>query len=191
MWLHVAVVILQTVIRNANANSTSGEDLCKLDYKREILNGVEVNPVGRYPFMVGLMESNDASERPICGGSLIASDWVLTEENCAEQSSYVIIGRHDFCDESEVVEVIEIDRKIPHPGNNTGVGSPMLIKLKKSSKARPVRLDDGSMNAPNDAAVTVMGWVSNNPSNSNSSLPILSLMSALTAYCFLVLNESK
>lgn len=166
MWLHVAVVILQTVIRNANANSTSGEDLCKLDYKSKIVNGVEVDPVGRYPFMVGLMESYNASERPVCGGSLIASDWVLTEDYCAMQSSYVIIGRHDFCDESEVVEVIEIDRKIPYLENNIGLGSPMLIKLKKSSKARPVRL----MNAPNDAAVTVMGWgwkAHNSPFNSN------------------------
>jgi len=124
----------------------------------KIVGGVKVNPTNRYPYQVALTYTSFGGQ--YCGGSLIASNWVLSAAHCANLGTYVQIGRYDLNDSNESFENIKVKREIPHPSYNSGSfdNDFMLLELETSSQYTPVSIDSGSQTINNNDDVTVIGW---------------------------------
>jgi len=128
-----------------------------------IVNGVTVPSVTKYPFMVSL---GYGSYNHFCGGSLIASSWVLTAAHC-------IHGRHSFILSSgsvllrsltlspfdanaltsNILEVVE------HPAYNpqTLDYDYALLRI-NSMPVSPIDLISIDSNDDDNTNVTAMGW---------------------------------
>ncbi|KAG7371205.1 peptidase S1/S6 family protein [Nitzschia inconspicua] len=115
-----------------------------------ILGGEDAN-TSRFPYFVSLLDSNGVF---FCGGTLVASDVVLTAAHCWKASmSSVAIG-------GDQQEVIAIKTSTFHPGFTNKILSHdiMLIKLETPSSKTPVRLNFySSVPARDDAEITVIG----------------------------------
>ena len=72
------------------------------DATDQIIGGVEVSPQGKYPWIVALVHAGAATNwnGQFCGGSIIASDTVVTAAHCVVEettSSFVVVaGVHDL-----------------------------------------------------------------------------------------------
>jgi len=62
-----------------------------------IINGKDVNPVGKYPWQVSLQ--NKYSNWHFCGGSILSRTWILSAAHCVPDgqasSRQVVVGMHD------------------------------------------------------------------------------------------------
>ena len=116
-----------------------------------IVDGTEVNPKFKYPYMV---------YGGGCGASLVAPNVLLSAAHCFNAINSVQIGRHNLLDNSENYESFTIVEKVPHPNydSRTLEYDFMMLRMSGSSSRTPVVLDDGSvfLNAGRD--VIPMGW---------------------------------
>merc|ERR1719445_2195438 len=118
--------------------TTSSSGTCKCGIKKtsRIVGGSETE-INEYPWMASIA---DSQESQFCGGTLIASQWVLTAAHCMFKDSagtqpqtagdlLVVLGEHDLLTEGEaskiakkVVKVSKIinhkDYNSPSPTNN-------------------------------------------------------------------------
>ena len=125
-----------------------------------IVGGEEATP-GEFPWMVSIQ---NRSGFHFCGGSLIASDWVLTASHCTENASasqiQVVIGRHDLTsNEGQTITVSEI---VMHPNYNSNSlnNDVALLRLSTAvSGVTPIGLvsDEMTVDDP-DQATTISGW---------------------------------
>lgn len=126
------------------------------DLDSRIVQGKEVEE-GRYPYSVSLTRFGSH----ICGGSLIAPQYVLTAAHCAKSIRDVQFGRHDRSG-NEAYEQIGIMNKIIHPNydDNNLENDVMILQLnrKVSSEYTPVELDENADFLRDGEVVTVMGW---------------------------------
>ncbi len=130
---------------------------------RAIVGGA-TTPNGAYPFMASVQSRGSH----FCGGSVIASQWVLTAAHCVPSGSAsgltVRVGSNNNTSGGTVIPVTLV--KV-HPSYANGYFDAALLKLASAVPATvtPVTL----ANAANDnleaegTAVTVAGWGDNNP----------------------------
>lgn len=134
----------------APAVSNAGE------MSQKIVGGVEAG-TGEFPFIVSLQRGSH-----FCGGSLIASDWVLTAAHCVRGNSAVnvVIGLHDQKNKANA-DTIASKRIIVHPQYNqsTMVWDFALIQLSRPTSFQPIALNQGEINVEQAGLTTVTaGW---------------------------------
>ncbi|XP_051981765.1 elastase 3 like [Xyrauchen texanus] len=132
-----------------------------------VVNGEEANPHS-WPWQVSLQYQSGASWYHTCGGSIIATNWVMTAAHCISsgRNYRVFVGKHDLSVEEAGSKAISAQKIIVHEkwddmfvalGNDVA-----LIKL-----SEPVVLSDsiqlgcippaGSI-LPNNYSCYVSGW---------------------------------
>ena len=131
--------------------------------------GGEAATEGAWPWMVSL-ENRDISDSPyfasFCGGSLIASDWVLTAAHCAVEVTttnlQVRIGGYDLSSAATAGTAVAVDRILVHPGYNPATYDQDLALLHLVTPQSSQTLAPISYSAMNSLAagtsLTVMGW---------------------------------
>lgn len=122
-----------------------------------IVGGDEA-PIGRYTYQVGMIQ--EEGENPICAGTLIAPEWILSAGHCYGHLNWAQIGRHNYSDPDEFYEDIPIVEEIQHPDFRQIPlkNDVMLAKLAYPSEFPPVKLNDGSIKLSAGEDLTVMGW---------------------------------
>jgi len=123
-----------------------------------IIGGIEA-PIGRYPYAVSLFD--DIGH--FCGGSLVATDAVLTAAHCQGGKYSIIVGRHSLVGDPSGGERIRMEMEVPHPSYDAWLTDNdfMLVFLEspvQSSNVEYVQLNSDSSVPQVDAPLTVMGW---------------------------------
>jgi len=129
--------------------------------------GGEDAPVSRHNYTVAILgetiDMND--EKPFCGGSLIAPNWVITAAHCdvRGKANKVVIGRYDFdSDDQNDFEEINIISQTIHPNWYSSLVRNdydfMLLELEEESMFTPIKIDDGTMDLEQGRTITALGW---------------------------------
>jgi transmembrane serine protease 9 len=131
-----------------------------------IIGGVEINPPGKYSFLVPFVRKGaDAFQGQFCGASIVSTDTVLTAAHCcvgqSASSVEIIVGIHDLANASQGERIGITSIKV-HPNYNSATIDYDVCLLKLSSaapKSAVVALDDGKRVK---RTLTVAGWGNTN-----------------------------
>ena len=111
-----------------------------------IINGTSV-PRDSYPWFVSIGDGDPSELNYVCGGSLVASQFVLTAAHCVGSLDYVVVGslcrNEDNCGQDYEVFSIE---EVPHPSfqYSTIDYDYAILKLNGTSSFAPVAgIDNG------------------------------------------------
>ncbi|KAI9290760.1 trypsin-like serine protease, partial [Neoconidiobolus thromboides FSU 785] len=129
-----------------------------------IVNGTEVSPKFRYPFMISL----DYHGKHVCGGTLLNKNTVVTAAHCinATESDWTIsFHRHNMNLTSlqEHGKDLKILKRIPHPKYYLGESSInydiAIYKIEpiKGFNLR-LKLDYNDISSQTGKGLTVLGW---------------------------------
>ncbi|ETV71568.1 hypothetical protein H257_13237 [Aphanomyces astaci] len=133
----------------------------------QIVGGKEA-AVGQHLYVTGIRSS--ASGTDSCGGSLIASNVVLTAAHCMGLGlKYVAIGSH-YNSGTKDGEQIKIKQEIKHPKNNAGNNAYDIgvLILERDSKFPAVEVSFDTVAA--DTPTVVRGWGSTSSGGSVSKV---------------------
>lgn len=121
--------------------------------QQRVIGGFDT-PKDEYGYMVNLVKSDGSH---VCGGSLIANDFVLTAAHCNGHFDKVEIGRYNIAADGEKFETFNVRGKFVHKGYDPRLlrNDIMLLQLDGSSSSPTVLLDRGNNLQKN---VFVVGW---------------------------------
>jgi len=116
---------------------------------------------GRYPFMASVQTPGGSH---FCGGTVIASQWVLTAAHCVVGSKpgdqVVVVGRTDLTDRSRGQRVTVSQVRVHPKYASTGTHDAALLKLSRSVSVPAIPLARTADNALEKAGtpLVVSGW---------------------------------
>ncbi len=165
--LYILLLLVPTVIRTSSLSTNRTESLTKLsnqqNERKAIVGGI-FSPVYRYPYIVTLQyRSSGGGTYHSCGGSLVASDIILSAAHCYKEyrgPPIVIIGDHDFNNPNDGGEQFNSEVLSVHPNWDERLirEDIILFKILGTSTKTPVRLNREFEVPINNQTLTAVGW---------------------------------
>jgi secreted trypsin-like serine protease len=127
----------------------------------KILHGHEVAR-GKYPWVVAVARMQPGGKfRVYCGGSVVASTWILTAAHCQTKvGDYVLVGRQDL--NSNAGKPFKIDRlmnAVPHYQTASKASDALLLHIDTPTEVKPIVLnEDTVIEESGDAQLVIAGW---------------------------------
>ncbi|XP_062452533.1 complement factor D [Rhea pennata] len=128
-----------------------------------ILGGREAEP-HLQPHMASLQLDGEH----VCGGFLIAEQWVLSAAHCAEETDgkvfQVLLGAHSLTAPEPHKRLYRVRAQIPHPGSNTHNNRDDLLLLQLEEKAelnahvQVLRFQREDRDVPAETVCEAAGW---------------------------------
>jgi len=162
-----------------------------------IIGGTEASP-GAYPFIAALLDSSGDPTTQFCGGSLIASTWVLTAAHCVTETNGSVtspsamrigLGLHRLSSGGGTIHTVKRVIRNPQYDANAQDYDTALIELNTADSRAPITTQTGSSDLTGITA-TAIGWGLTVPNNNNSQadalmqvdLPVVSNASCNSSY---------
>lgn len=118
--------------------------------------------VGKYPWVVAVARMQPNGKFTVyCGGSVVASTWVLTAAHCkVKNGDYVLVGRQDLNTDAGVpVKVDRIVDGVPQYMAATKANDAVLLHLETAAGVKEVALnEDPNIEDLRDTDLTIAGW---------------------------------